>query len=906
MNCLKLFFSQFFIFLSFSVFSQVDGDKNFEKDSETIECIEKLDLSGQVEPEIPEAISELECLEELNLSGTNLIKLPNRLSRCKNLKKINLSYNPDMDVNQVCDLLRSLQIKSLSLEGCQLAFIPFQIAEIRSLNNLNVSNNLIGDLPDNFGKLVNLVHLDLAMNYIDSVNFKLNTLPKLKTIDLSFNTKIVIDHLIESELDFPALEEIKLVGVNNFPSTLNLRKGRLKKLDLSNTSFKNLNQNTTDSFKVDHIIARNCKKLDYDFACKTLQNSGVKNLEIADEKMENLPTGIRRMKDLEELSIENAQINYVPSLNNHKKLKRITVESNKLNTLFSSVSRLKNLEYLNIKATEINNSEVEKLVEHFPHAEIVYNPQKQGVPFIFPEYLKDISYKVPFRSLEKTFERFKFSGKEKTEITLNSGTIIKINSNSLITSDGKVYTGEVNLNVKEYKSSLDIYLSGLPMIYDSNAVYGFESGGMYNIEATTTEGRRLELADNNPLVINTAIPENTTGFQSYTLEDGAWVNNGTSSTYSFFNEIEPFRTNRRFFVNPDEKPELKHQDFGIEIWKSKDVKCFQLSFISNGYNKIMKDDFNYDEIMVSEFSVFANDKWIIVDPYAEEKIKSLKNNKTFKSKDFFTPFSKNNPKVLFQEIQEVKLEPQYEKDNFLLTVVTSSSTIQLEIIQDFSRTGPKSSKRKLKTTWKRYESMLKKYEKRKNDLRNEYEYSMKTYQEYIARQYKDSVLKANDPEGYAQQQKARREGYAQQQKARRDYQNLKNGIFNSVVKRGEFKITQMGISNIDRIMQDLIVYGAEYQFESFDENGDTIELDHISILSSAYQSAMKFVGNKFMIHKKSKALVLAKTKNGDLAYISKSNFMKMLSNQNEIKELHFTVINPSEASKDELAKIISK
>lgn len=49
---------------------------------------------------------------------------------------------------------------------------------------------------------------------------------------------------------------------------------------------------------MDHVIAKNCEKLDFDFACKTLQKSGVKKLELADEKMENIPIGIRRMKDL--------------------------------------------------------------------------------------------------------------------------------------------------------------------------------------------------------------------------------------------------------------------------------------------------------------------------------------------------------------------------------------------------------------------------------------------------------------------------------------------------------------------------------------------------------------------------------------------------------------------------------
>ncbi len=894
MHYIKIFFFRFFVFLSFTIFGQSQISNDIQEAFQMKESIKVLNLSGQLDFVLPENISDLENLEELNLSETNIIKLPAGLVNCKKLKKINLSYNPNMDVNQVCDVLRNLQITSLSLEGCQLAFIPFQVSEILSLNFLNVSNNLIYEFPDNFGKLVNLVQLDVAMNQLDSVAFGLNSLPKLKAIDFSFNTRIVIDHLISSGLDFPALEEIKLIGVRDFPATLNLREGRLKKLDLSNTSFENLNQHTTDSFKVDHFIAKNCKKLDYDFVCKTLQNSGVKKLEISDKKMENIPVGIRRMKDLEELVVEETQINYVPSLNNHKNLRRITFGSNNLNTIFSSVSRLNNLEYLNIKATGIDNSEVEKLVEHFPNTEIVYNPQKQGVPLKFPEYLKDLNYTAPFISLVKGFERFKFSGKDNAEIKLTSGTLIKIDNNSLLTPDGKAYLGEVNLKVKEYKNSLDVYLSGLPMFYDSNAVYGFESAGMYQIEATTFDGETLELADKKPLTINTNIPQNNTGFQSYTLESGKWVNNGTTPSFPYsFEPIGLYSTIRK--VKQEKKPELKHQEFGIEVWKTKDVKSFRLRFIGKGFSKLNLRTFSNKKISINEFTAFANEKWIVVDSDAEEKLKLLQRNKEFNTKDVYTPFSSDNPKILFKGIQDVKLEPQYEKDNFLLTIVTTSSTIQLNIIQDFSRVGPKSSKRKLRSAWKRYEIILKSSKEKNKVLLQNYEDLMKQYQALKTLQYNDSVFKANNPDGFAEQQKARK-----------DYQSLKNGIFASVALNADFNIRRTGFCNIDRIIKDLESNGLEFVFESYNEKGDSLELEHISILSSAYSSAIKYIGNTFTVNKMAKSLAIGKTKDGNLAYISKSDFMRALSSNNKVKKLKFTLVDPKEIEKEELAKIIAK
>jgi internalin A len=887
-----------FSFILFpSAFCQVDSISSTDKPFFNKETVKVLNLNGRLDFLLSDELAELNNLEELNVSGTNLEVLPKSITKCKKLKKINLSYNPSININQVCNILKSMDITWLSLEGCQLSFIPFQVAEIESLNYLNVSNNLIDELPDNFGKLVNLVELDLAMNQIDSVNFGLNTLPRLKTIDFSYNPKIVIDHLISSRFDFPALEELKLQGVRNFPVTLNLREGRLKKLNLSNTSFQDLNQLTTDSFKVDHVIAKNCEKLDFDFACKTLQKSGVKKLELADEKMENVPVGIRRMKDLEELVIEDSKINYVPSLNNHKNLRRFLVESKELNTIFNSVSRLDDLEYLNIKETGINNAEVEKLVNHFPHAEIVFNRQKQGLPIKFPEYLKDLKYNVPFNSLLKVFEVFSFYGGNRVDVVLESGTVIKINPNSLVTSDGKVFRGAVDLKIKEYKNSLDIYLSGLPMIYDSAALYGFESGGMYQIEATTKEGVKLQLAKDRSLVINTELPDNNTGFQSYVLQNGTWVNNGTTPNYQPILEVIPinvFAVSNSYNSINSKKPQLKHAEFGLEFWKSKDIKSFQLKFLGDEFKKIKYQPVSHDVISRNELVVFSNSKWIIVDKDAEEKVKLLKSNKAFLRKDVFTPFSSDNPKILFQDIQEVKLEPQVEKDNFLLTVITASSTVQFEIIQDFARMGPRSSKRRLQSSWKKYEKVLKKNERHNSKVKQDYEDEMNSFQAVKARQYKDSVFMANDPIGFAKQQKAKQE-----------YKDLKRNLFQDVVNSGEFEITGMGICNIDRIMTDLVANGKEYRFESYNDKGDSIELDHISILSSAYQSAMKYVGDKVMINKSAQALAIAKTKNGNLAFISKSDFMKALSSKKETKKFKFRVVNPKEIARDELAKMIA-
>ena len=83
-----------------------------------------------------------------------------------------------------------------------------------------------------------------------------------------------------------------------------------------------------------------------------------------------------------------------------------------------------------------------------------------------------------------------------------SGTKIGIQPNSFKTNNNMPYDGEVVLEIKEIKTSLEIFASGLPMVYDSSAVFGFESGGMYVMNAKTIKGAELSLRKNRFINVN--------------------------------------------------------------------------------------------------------------------------------------------------------------------------------------------------------------------------------------------------------------------------------------------------------------------------------------------------------------------------------------------------------------------
>ena len=81
-----------------------------------------------------------------------------------------------------------------------------------------------------------------------------------------------------------------------------------------------------------------------------------------------------------------------------------------------------------------------RLIDQFPHAEIVYNPQKIGTPIRFPDFLKDIDFKAPFENLIKPFEKFKMNSKAKVDIEMASGTKIGIQPNSFKTNNNRAHS----------------------------------------------------------------------------------------------------------------------------------------------------------------------------------------------------------------------------------------------------------------------------------------------------------------------------------------------------------------------------------------------------------------------------------------------------------------------------------
>lgn len=120
----------------------------------------KLDLSNQGLSEFPKYLLAKTDLQELNLSNNKLSgALPAEIRQLKNLQKINLSYN-------------------------LMTGVPAEIGQLSKLTELDLSYNQLTGLPYELGNLSNLKILNLTGNKYSTADLDviLKKLPNLTVI----------------------------------------------------------------------------------------------------------------------------------------------------------------------------------------------------------------------------------------------------------------------------------------------------------------------------------------------------------------------------------------------------------------------------------------------------------------------------------------------------------------------------------------------------------------------------------------------------------------------------------------------------------------------------------------------------------------------------------------------------
>jgi len=111
------------------------------------------------------------------------------------------------------------------------------------------------------------------------------------------------------------------------------------------------------------------------------------------------------------------------------------------------------------------------------------------------------------------------------QVITNGGTLINIPENTLVDSAGNLVTGKVDLKYRDFLDQKEVFLSGVPMNYDSNGVnMNFKSGGMFEMLAYQNENP-LFIADDKKVKVDLASMQVEDDYNIYYLspDEKKWV-----------------------------------------------------------------------------------------------------------------------------------------------------------------------------------------------------------------------------------------------------------------------------------------------------------------------------------------------------------------------------------------------
>ncbi|MGI4863786.1 MAG: leucine-rich repeat domain-containing protein [Janthinobacterium lividum] len=148
-------------------------------------AIEEVDLNQTQLTSLPDSISKLTKLKILVLPGT-FANFPADFGQLKLLTELRLNNStPYSKINKFPEVLLSCQrLRTLDLSGAAIQTLPADIAKLRRLENLYLSNCGLTSLPEELFTLPRLKVLDLSNNKITQISASVAELGSLENLNL--------------------------------------------------------------------------------------------------------------------------------------------------------------------------------------------------------------------------------------------------------------------------------------------------------------------------------------------------------------------------------------------------------------------------------------------------------------------------------------------------------------------------------------------------------------------------------------------------------------------------------------------------------------------------------------------------------------------------------------------------
>jgi hypothetical protein len=299
----------------------------------------------------------------------------------------------------------------------------------------------------------------------------------------------------------------------------------------------------------------------------------------------------------------------------------------------------------------------------------------------------------PFPNIPVKYEGFVIKPNKQTVIKSKDGSIITIPANSIVNDKGNPVNGNVELKYREFRDIVDVFLSGIPMVYDSSGIQRhFESAGMFEL---------LAFQNNKPVFIDPT--------KTITVEFASQHNGNNYNIYNYNTKAKQW--------------EYMYKDTtgGGNALKTVDLKK-QIELLSEEIVVLEKG--------IASKPVLANPKQIKIklDVLATEFPEiAIYNNVQFQvnKNEKFDP-SLNN--IEWDIVKVVKTE----QDNYLLHFERRKEIKEFSCIPVFDKEDYTAAKKVFEEKYKTSLSLIKEKEDAKNELLKKYSEEKKSQKNTLA------------------------------------------------------------------------------------------------------------------------------------------------------------------------------
>lgn len=526
------------------------------------DSLRSLDLQNKGLQTFPKDVN-VKPLRSLYLGYNPVTVLPDALTGAKKLETVMLDEDKALDMEQAIGILKGLHIRNLSVNNCNLLYLPVGLADMRDLRIFSASNNYITELPAYLVKDAAFENLLLAGNRIGSLPPEMAALPNLKVLDLSENPCISDAATYKLLAELPNLDQLSIRGAAELPENA-WTLPHLAVLDISNGSFQSVVIPASGiTMPLQSLSAEHCDRLDFKSLLPLLSGPALEMVSLGGEQLNSLEgiklsPSVRSLRlsgnDLKSLSFDardyeltelQLQFNTLSgaaeicsTVAGMKRLGTLNLTGCNLETLPAEIARCKNVDALLLGGNHIKDvaalyplkqlkkldlsqcpltaQQVEELKKKLPDTKIIAQPVSKTI----------------VRDPLVNQEQFTVNPSQPITIITKNKTVITIPANSLVYADGKPVKDPVKINYTPYYSLGSIAASGINMSYNENGQsVPFSSAGMFNISAQAN-GKSVDLKSGKEMQVQFQSTDTTQSYNYYQYDstNATWTTIGADKT----------------------------------------------------------------------------------------------------------------------------------------------------------------------------------------------------------------------------------------------------------------------------------------------------------------------------------------------------------------------------------------